>query len=136
VSVERYSDGENAVYEFITSTDDDGGDAATVFNVQLKRVFGTKYKCASFYREQNRIVLTLVSTGYPAVDYYPTDCELPYGNTHVCLQNEDERDVIFSFSTAKDHIPTLLLEDGKSFISKSVFIVLLVSLLLTVIFYY
>lgn len=137
MSVEKYADGENAVYEFVTSTDDSNSDdVATVFNVPLKHVFGAKYKCASFYRDKCRIVMTLVSTGFPANDNYLTESELPYGNSHVWLQDEDNTDIVFSFSTARDHIPTLLLEEQHGgWFTINVFVALVV-LLLMVVYYY
>jgi len=142
VSDEKYMNSENAVYVFIMSTDnddDDGGgdDASTVYNVPLKRAFGAKYKCASFYRDKSKIVLTLVSTGFPAIDNYVTESELPYGNSHVCLQNDDSRDVVFSFSTAKGHIPPLLLLEDEYFGRFTVHkYVALLSLLLMIVYYY
>jgi len=121
---------------FIISTDDDNDDEVTVYNVPLKRVFGSKYKCASFYRDNSKIVLTLVSTGFPATDNCLIDSELPFGNSHVRLQSEDNREVIFSFSTVKGQTPTLLLEYehfGRSNVYKCV---ALLSLLLIVVYYY
>jgi len=112
-----YNGGECAVYEFLTSVEDDGGeDAAVVFNVPLKLVFGNKYKWATFYRNDYRVVLTLVSNGVPTtVAEFPVEGELPYGNTHVNLQNDnsddDDIDFVFSFSTSGGHVPTLLAED-------------------------
>jgi len=141
VSDEKYINSENAVYVFVTSTDndDDGDDddGTTVYNVPLKRVFGAKYKCASFYRDKCKIVLTLVSTGLPVTDNYLTESELPYGNSHVCLQNDDSRDVVFSFSAAKRHIPPLLLLEDEYFgrFTVNKYIALL-SLLLIVVYYY
>jgi len=72
-----------------------------VYNVPLKRAFGAKYKCTSFDHDNSKTVLTLVSTKFLATDNYMTDSELPVGNSHVCLQNEDSREVIFSFLTVK-----------------------------------
>jgi len=124
-----YAGAECVVYEFLLSLDDDddgggGGEdvVATVYNVPMKRVFKSKYRWATFYRNDCRVVLTLVANGIPTTGSESfEEGELSFGSTHVSLrddddndENNDQTDIVFSFSTTPGHIPTLLVQDQKS----------------------
>lgn len=80
-----------------------------IYNIPLKAVFGKHYKTVSLFRCKTKVVLTLlpnaISDGSNSYEG-----ELKEGSILIDLRrsSDDDKEVVFSFSSAKGQPPTLL----------------------------